>query len=48
MATLISNEIGNPTVLPLMMNAIKCGLLSDEAEVANWACWLLSKIGYEL
>ena len=47
MAELISNEIGNPTVLPMMMNAIKSGLLSDDADVANWACRLLSKLGYE-
>jgi len=45
---LISNEVSNPTVLPLIMNSIKSGLLSDEVEVANWACRLLSKIGYEL
>lgn len=48
LASLISNEIGNPTVLPLMMNAIKCGLLSDDADVASWSCRLLSKLGYEL
>jgi hypothetical protein len=46
-AQLIEEESGNPKVLPMMMNIIKPGLLSNNSDVASWTSRVMSKIGYE-
>jgi len=38
LSKLISQEAGNPTVLPMTLNTVKMGLLSEDTEIASFTC----------
>ena len=38
LSRLISIEVGNPTVLPMTLNTVKMGLLSEDPEVTSFTC----------